>query len=149
MPYRQPFLRDVHLYKQKTEKAKEEKRMPKVLVIDDDADIRAALADILHTEGFQVEEAANGQEALDILCRDTGGWVLLLDLMMPRMSGPEVLQVFEQDPDLLKTNHIILMSAGWRLARTRQIPQSDLVSGALEKPLEIERMLTLVKRLTT
>lgn len=123
--------------------------MHKVLVIDDDEDIRTNLTDILRAEGFQVEEAKNGQEALDILCRDTGGWVLLLDLMMPRMSGPEVLEVLEQDPDLLKVNHIILMSAGWRLARTRKIPQSDIVSAALEKPFEIERVLKLVKLLAS
>lgn len=121
--------------------------MHKVLVIDDDEDICTVLADILRTEGFQVEEARNGQEAVDILRRDPESWILLLDLMMPWMSGPEVLQMLEQDPDLLKVNHIILMSAGWRLARTRQIPQSDLISAALEKPLELERVLSLVKLL--
>jgi DNA-binding NtrC family response regulator len=121
--------------------------MSKVLVIDDDESIRSALTDLLRLEGYQVAEASNGQEALDIL-RHEDGWVLLLDLFMPHMNGHEVLKTLEENLDLLKANQVILMSAGWRLNRARQAPHSDIVSAALEKPFEIEQALSLVKHLS-
>ncbi len=121
--------------------------MSKVLVVDDDAEIRAALTDVLREEAFQVAEAANGQEALDLLRRERGKWILLLDLMMPCLSGQALIQVLEQELDLLEATQVILMSAGWRLARVRQVPQSDLVSGALTKPFDLEQLLALVRLL--
>jgi CheY-like chemotaxis protein len=121
--------------------------MSKVLVIDDDESIRTVLTDLLRMEGYEVAEATNGQEALDILRREDG-WVLLLDLFMPHMNGHEVLKTLEENLDLLKANQVILMSAGWRLHRARQAPHSDIVSAALEKPFEIEQALTLIKHLS-
>ena len=57
-----------------------------VLVVEDDPDVRSALNDLLEAEGYEVETASNGKEALERLAEHRPGLVLL-DLMMPVMSG--------------------------------------------------------------
>jgi CheY-like chemotaxis protein len=62
--------------------------MKRVLVVDDDRDLRDALADLLGGEGFHVTCAGNGREALDSLASAPCD-VILLDYMMPEMHGGE------------------------------------------------------------
>ncbi len=64
--------------------------MPRILIAEDDADLRLLLRLVLHRAGHQVTEARDGVEALEVLARETFD-VLLLDNLMPRMSGLEVL----------------------------------------------------------
>ena len=72
-----------------------------VLIVDDDPDIRDVLADTLESKGFDVVTAANGADALTVLC-DTGvrPSVILLDLMMPVMDGYGFLERWRRDPAL-------------------------------------------------
>jgi CheY-like chemotaxis protein len=68
-----------------------------VLLVDDDGDFRLALAETLRIEGYQVIEARSGEAALAVLdhaaqTRARGPDLIVLDLMMPRMSGIEFLQ---------------------------------------------------------
>ncbi len=58
----------------------------KLLVIDDEDDIREAIAEVLHGEGFAVETAADGQQALEMAAAHVYA-AILLDLTMPRMDG--------------------------------------------------------------
>jgi CheY-like chemotaxis protein len=74
-----------------------------ILLVDDDGDFRAAVAELLADEGYRVIEASSGQAALaafDDLARSRGRGpdVLVLDLMMPGMSGIEVLQRLRKTP---------------------------------------------------
>jgi len=63
----------------------------RILVVDDDPDIRQVLQDRLDSYGYVVETAIDGQEALDALkLRSYDG--MLLDIMMPKVNGLEVLQ---------------------------------------------------------
>lgn len=121
--------------------------MTKILVVDDDAEIRELLHDLLTDEGFRVNVASDGKEALDILQRE-GGWVILLDLMMPKMTGQEVVERLKTDQALLQDNKVVLMSAGWRLAREGHALKSDIVVAALPKPFEIDEVLSLLKYLS-
>ena len=122
--------------------------MTKILVVDDDAEIRELLHDLLTDEGFRVNVASDGKEALDILQRE-GGWVILLDLMMPRMTGQQVVDRLKTDQTLLQDNKVVLMSAGWRLAREGHALKSDIVVAALPKPFEIDEVLSLLKNLSS
>lgn len=73
------------------------RRAGAVLVVEDDADVRGALAELLRDEGYDVLLASNGQEALDVLGRETPS-LLLIDLLMPVMGGIELLKRLRREP---------------------------------------------------
>jgi|GEM_PF-777563 len=69
-----------------------------VLVVDDDASIRLVLHRLLTSHGYRVSVAEDGHQALDLLDRHDDVAIVLTDLMMPRMSGEELLQVLRTRP---------------------------------------------------
>src|SRR5215469_3118724 len=122
--------------------------MAKVLIVDDDEEIRALLQDMLLEEGYQVDTARDGQEALDRLQRESG-WVILLDIMMPNVDGREVIRKLEHDHTLRNQNKVALMSAGGRLAQERLNLTSDVVAALLPKPFDLDDVLAVVSRLAS
>lgn len=74
--------------------------MHHVLLVEDDTDLRELVAAVLGDAGYEVTEAANGQEALDLLRAGLSPCVILLDLMMPVLSGPELLEILSEDTEL-------------------------------------------------
>mgnify|MGYP005835897833 CR=1 FL=1 len=64
--------------------------MVKILVVDDDNDLRATIADALSSSGFLVEEAPNGSEAIDKI-RSSQYDIAIVDMVMPRLTGLDVL----------------------------------------------------------
>ncbi len=82
-----------------------------VLIIDDDCYLRQGLRLLLEEEGYTVLEAANGAAGLDILRTSEERLVVLLDLMMPDMSGDEVLNVALADRCLAHWHAYIMMTA--------------------------------------
>jgi two-component system, chemotaxis family, chemotaxis protein CheY len=75
-------------------------KSPPVLVIDDDPDIREALAEVLAEEGFWVHDAADGMDALERLAQLPRPCVLLLDWRMPRLDGKGLLDKLETQGEL-------------------------------------------------
>src|SRR4051794_40863781 len=69
----------------------------RILVVDDDASVGAALEQILRMEGYRVTRVWNGQAALDALDRDKPD-LILLDVNMPGVSGFEVCRRVKSDP---------------------------------------------------
>lgn len=122
--------------------------MAKVLVVDDDAEIRNALDGFLKDEGFHVNVARNGKEALDILKRE-GGWVVLLDVQMPEMNGYEVVRMMRENPAWLDDNRVALMSAGHNLAAASLPPFNEVIIAIVPKPFELDSLLNVVQRLST
>lgn len=122
--------------------------MTKVLIVDDDDEIRYLLQDMLQEEGFEVDTARDGREALNILQRESG-WVVLLDIMMPNIDGREVLRQLEQNQPLLDNNKIALMSAGGRLAQERHRLDGNVVRALLPKPFDLDEVLSVVHRLAS
>ena len=82
-----------------------------VLAVDDESSIRSALHDLLEDEGYQVFEAADGVEALKALRATSERYVVLLDYLMPKMNGLEVLRAVVADPILARQHAFILISA--------------------------------------
>ena len=68
----------------------------KILIVEDDADISALLVKIMEGAGYQVRQAFSGTEALFCMERELPGCVLL-DLMLPGMTGEEVLEQIRQE----------------------------------------------------
>jgi CheY-like chemotaxis protein len=122
--------------------------MTKVLIVDDDDEIRYLLQDMLKEEGFQVGTARDGREALNILQQE-GGWVVLLDIMMPNVDGREVLRQLEENQPLLDNNRIALMSAGGRLAQERYRLDGKVVRALLPKPFDLDEVISVVQRLAS
>ncbi|HSP19536.1 MAG TPA: response regulator [Myxococcaceae bacterium] len=111
-----------------------------VLLVEDDADIREALTDVLRMEHWQVELAANGKLALDRLRSGLRPDLMLLDLMMPVMDGFELLEQLrgESGPST------VVLSASREVDRVREHP---LVRATLGKPVEIGVLLELLEQL--
>jgi len=80
-----------------------------VLVVDDDSNIRRMIVAALKRDGYAFLEAPNGREALDLMRSDHPD-VVVLDLMMPILSGWDVLAERQQDADLMRIP-VILISA--------------------------------------
>jgi len=78
---------------------KSKKLLEKVLIVDDDAELRSELRDFL--EGYDVVEASRGEDALRLLKRANDIGVVILDVVMPGVSGLDVLtEIKKMDPDL-------------------------------------------------
>lgn len=92
--------------------------MTKVLVVDDEKDIRELLIDDLLDSGYQVIEAENGAEALDRVYNDRPD-IVLLDLMMPVMNGIEVLKTLKSNPDTANLPVLILTAVSAEEAEQR------------------------------
>jgi len=120
--------------------------MTKVLIVDDDEEIRSLLQDMLIEEGFRVDTARDGQEALDLLEHESG-WIILLDIMMPNVDGREVIRRLQASQKLREQNRVALMSAGGRLAQERLHLATDVVEALLPKPFDLEDVLAVVSRL--
>jgi len=72
----------------------------KILIADDEARMRALVRDYLRMKGFQVLEAENGREALEVFQRETDIALILLDVMMPEMDGFETLKELRHISDV-------------------------------------------------
>jgi len=107
---------------------------PKVLIIDDDRDIREVLGEVLAEEGFVVEAAWNGAEAMKRLRAGFRPDIIILDLMMPVMDGLTFRAEQKQIPELADIPVIGVTAA----------PSFDTDFETLRKPLKLE---TLLKRI--
>jgi two-component system response regulator CpxR len=110
-----------------------------VLVVDDDPDIRETLRFVLEDAGYPVYAAENGKEALAILAAaDRLPGLILLDLMMPVMSGDEMLKALKTVKALAQIPVAIVTASG--------APMPPLASSLLKKPVDLDVLLRIVAR---
>jgi CheY-like chemotaxis protein len=110
-----------------------------VLVVDDDPDIRETMLFVLENAGYQVTTAANGAEALALLRAQASPCLILLDLMMPVMNGWQFLLEQTRDPRLADIPVVVISGAGAQVLRVNG------VAGALQKPVELDEVLSTVR----
>jgi two-component system, OmpR family, response regulator MprA len=113
-----------------------------ILVVDDEDAIRDVIAETLELEGYRVEKAADGNEALAVV-KATQPDAIVLDLMMPGMDGWTFLTQCRKD-DLCGCTPVMVMSAYRKLSEATQ----DLhVQACLEKPFDLDVFLKAIERL--
>lgn len=113
----------------------------RVLVADDDPNIRRLIVAALRREGYGFIEAANGKEALDVM-RTQPPSVVVLDLMMPLVSGWDVLRARAEDPELQKIP-VIVVSANREPALATAMTAG--ICAFLPKPFDIGALSALVR----
>lgn len=111
-----------------------------VLAVDDDYDVLLALQDVLEMEGYRVIPARSGREALDLLHRGLRPALILLDLMMPDVSGWEFLAEQRQDVELARIPVVVVSGQG---LSTREVASLG-VAGYLKKPVDLDELLSTV-----
>ena len=110
----------------------------RILIVDDDEDLRETLRLVIEAEGFEVDVASNGREALDILDRGQGQpCVVILDLLMPLMDGWETLATIRNNHRFDCLPIIICTSA------PSQAPRGFPV---LPKPVDLDLLLETLSR---
>jgi CheY-like chemotaxis protein len=110
-----------------------------VLIVEDDADLREMMAQLLMLEGFAAAAVANGREALAYLRTNAAPGVILLDLMMPVMDGWEFRREQKRDSEMADVPVIVLSALD-------QARAADVAADAfLKKPLDFDRLLELVR----
>ncbi len=112
-----------------------------VLVVDDDQAIQDTLREILQDEGYRVQTAGNGVEALRVLRRVRPS-LIVLDLNMPILSGDEFRVVQCLDPALRDIPTVVLSAVDRLDARTPGLG----VEVCLAKPIKLGDLLAVVKR---
>jgi DNA-binding response OmpR family regulator len=111
----------------------------RVLLVEDDLDVRDTLQDLLESEGLDVIPAANGKQAIDFLTLNDppGADLVILDLMMPLVSGWEVLRVLTTDKSLQRIPVIVLSAL--------QVQRPDRASELVRKPFAFETLVASIR----
>lgn len=115
---------------------------PRVLIVDDDPDLLALMAETLDLEGYQVDSASNGARALDAVEKGMPD-LILLDMKMPVMDGKEFTRRFRLTHD--HEAPIVVVTAA---ADARKSADEIGANGFIGKPFDLDMLLATVARET-
>lgn len=111
-----------------------------VAIIEDDAEFRNMLRDLLEEEQYRVVALSNGAEALEALRGETVPNVILLDVSMPVMDGFDFLRFRNDDPRLAQVPVVLVTNA-----KPHERPTVG-VNDVVRKPIDIDEILFAIKR---
>lgn len=117
---------------------------PRVLVVEDDDNIAIALEFLLTREGYGHDRVASGAEALPRI-RATRPDLVLLDVMLPEVSGYEICSGIRTDPALARTKVLMMTARGSAQERKRGLELG--ADGFISKPFELRDLRAEVRRL--
>jgi CheY-like chemotaxis protein len=123
------------------------KKMPKILVVDDDPDFLSICRIILKAEAYQILEAANGDEALELMHRDRPDLVLLDVMMSTTLEGVDVCRELRSDPDL-KDVPVVMISSIATSEYAAEFPDDEHIpiDTWISKPIQPTVLLRIVKQ---
>jgi CheY-like chemotaxis protein len=113
-----------------------------VLLVDDDVDMREAIRIALEDEGYEMAEAADGQEALDYLEAHPPPSIILLDWNMAPMNGPQFMAEVSKSSTLSRVPVIVLTAD----ARAPEKVRAGGYVGCLTKPFQLDALFALLRR---
>ncbi|QYK41310.1 MAG: response regulator [Paracoccaceae bacterium] len=119
-------------------------RRHRVLVIEDEDNIAIALDYLMTREGYEHDRVANGGEAMARI-RDTHPDLVLLDVMLPEVSGYEICQGVRLDPDLSDVKILMMTARGSAIERKKGMALG--ADGFITKPFELKELRQEVRRL--
>ncbi|WP_050523019.1 response regulator transcription factor [Pseudorhodobacter wandonensis] len=117
---------------------------PKIMVVEDEDNIALALDYLLTREGYSHDRVANGGEALARI-RAMRPDLVLLDVMLPEMSGYEICQAMQLDPDLASIKILMMTARGSAIERKKGLALG--ADGFISKPFELAELRSEVRRL--
>ena len=120
--------------------------MQKILIVDDEQEMRELVKKKLEKNGYEVMDTADGQEALSF-CKNAHPEVVLLDIALPGMDGYQIAEKIKQDPESRNIN--ILFLTGKDLDPAGIIKRCDKVNayGYISKPFAFEDLLAKIKEI--
>lgn len=110
------------------------------LIVEDDQELGTVFAEILEMAGVHAELARDGREALDVLA-EVEPHLVILDLHLPEVSGPDVLAYMRRQ-ERLRDTHVVIASAD--VARAQQLQEH--VELVLVKPVGFDEIMELAER---
>ncbi len=117
----------------------------KILVIDDSRVIRNMVRDMLPPANFEVIEAADGIKGLEMIHQEKP-WMIMLDFLLPRMSGFEVYEALQQSPELSRIPLVLMSGRKEEVTSKIAEPFEDKYLVFIEKPFEQKELITAIKR---
>jgi DNA-binding response OmpR family regulator len=118
--------------------------MPRILVVDDDPNLRTAIRRILEPEGFEIEEASEGRNAMRAF-RARSADLVLCDVFMPEKDGLEVLRELARE---FSGARVVAMSGGGLRGTMNLLPMAQGLgaTAVLCKPFERAELLAVVRQ---
>ena len=114
----------------------------KILVVEDDADIRECLQEALEMIGYPSHACCNGREALELLENIEAPSLILLDLMMPVMNGHEFCEVKKTNPKIADIPVVVVSADGNLSQKAKKLG----VDGAITKPVDFAILIQITRK---
>ena len=115
-----------------------------ILVVEDEDNIALALEHLMRREGYRLSRVANGADAMPAITRDHPDLVLL-DVMLPEVSGYEICQSVRLDPALADVKILMMTARGNQMERRKGLALG--ADGFISKPFDVADLKAEVKRL--
>ncbi len=119
---------------------------PKILVVDDDAESRGLICEVLEANGHAVGAVEDGAAARQALSRDAQYRIVIADLRMPNETGLDLLRNLR--PQIARHDIVMILMSSFISGAERQFAQELGVHAMLEKPFRLSELLQMVGELT-
>jgi len=116
----------------------------KILVVEDEANVRKLVTINLTSRGYQVLQAENGKEALFHL-RNEKPAIMILDIKLPDLTGWEILDAISKDPTLAADFPILIMTASLGDANVDVTPYPSVIE-IMIKPFKTDKLISIIQR---
>ncbi len=119
--------------------------MAKIMVVDDEPDVRNVVARLLKRRGYEVEVCESAEEAIEKLRSGERPDLLLMDLMMPGMSGIDACRLIKSDPELKDIPVVILTVMAE--PETKEESASAGADAHVDKPINTQKLYDTIESL--